>query len=275
MSDQSGGPGWWLASDGKWYPPDQAPPVPPPDTWARPAPGPAPRPGPSSGANAALVVAGVLGVLLMVGAVVVLTGSDDRTDDADATAGTEDREGAEQAPAPTIPDGFVLAEGDGASIAVPASWTVLDPEAVAMSTEELAAAFPDADPEVLRQESSMFVEGAVLVAFDLGDEELASNVNILRFPTDQGLDDLGEQAEQEIDAFGGEVRASSVVQLPVGPAVRVAYDADVTGPGGSTHRASGVQHYVPLAGQTYVVTTTGQAGVDALADEMMATFRVG
>ena len=21
VSDQSGGPGWWLASDGKWYPP--------------------------------------------------------------------------------------------------------------------------------------------------------------------------------------------------------------------------------------------------------------
>ena len=31
MSDQSGGPGWWLASDGKWYPPAaQAPTVAPP-----------------------------------------------------------------------------------------------------------------------------------------------------------------------------------------------------------------------------------------------------
>jgi uncharacterized RDD family membrane protein YckC len=25
MSDESQGPGWWLASDGKWYPPDQRP----------------------------------------------------------------------------------------------------------------------------------------------------------------------------------------------------------------------------------------------------------
>src|SRR5690554_2550534 len=25
MSDTSQGPGWWLASDGKWYPPEQAP----------------------------------------------------------------------------------------------------------------------------------------------------------------------------------------------------------------------------------------------------------
>jgi hypothetical protein len=29
MSDVSGGPGWWLASDGKWYPPQEAP-LPPP-----------------------------------------------------------------------------------------------------------------------------------------------------------------------------------------------------------------------------------------------------
>jgi hypothetical protein len=32
MSDVSGGPGWWLASDGKWYPPE---------SWAQPAPAPA------------------------------------------------------------------------------------------------------------------------------------------------------------------------------------------------------------------------------------------
>jgi hypothetical protein len=32
MSEQSGGPGWWLASDGKWYPPpmEALPPPPPP-----------------------------------------------------------------------------------------------------------------------------------------------------------------------------------------------------------------------------------------------------
>jgi hypothetical protein len=30
MSDASQGPGWWLASDGKWYPPESAPAPPPP-----------------------------------------------------------------------------------------------------------------------------------------------------------------------------------------------------------------------------------------------------
>jgi hypothetical protein len=30
MSDVAQGPGWWLASDGKWYPPQNVPPPPPP-----------------------------------------------------------------------------------------------------------------------------------------------------------------------------------------------------------------------------------------------------
>lgn len=42
MSDVSQGPGWWLASDGKWYPP-QSEPAPPPPT---PVPPPAPQPQP-------------------------------------------------------------------------------------------------------------------------------------------------------------------------------------------------------------------------------------
>jgi uncharacterized membrane protein len=38
MSDTSQGPGWWQASDGKWYPPEQAPGGPPPGApTARPA----------------------------------------------------------------------------------------------------------------------------------------------------------------------------------------------------------------------------------------------
>ena len=62
MSDTSQGPGWWLASDGKWYPPEAAPPPPPPpsplgghepgNSLAVPPPDTAPRgqPEPQSGA---------------------------------------------------------------------------------------------------------------------------------------------------------------------------------------------------------------------------------
>lgn len=49
MSDTSQGPGWWLASDGRWYPPTSAPrqpppPPPPPIGASAPLPGPAVSP---------------------------------------------------------------------------------------------------------------------------------------------------------------------------------------------------------------------------------------
>ena len=47
MSDVSQGPGWWEASDGKWYPPEATP------GYASPAPdAPSPGPGPAYGSNA-------------------------------------------------------------------------------------------------------------------------------------------------------------------------------------------------------------------------------
>lgn len=50
MSDTSQGPGWWLASDGKWYPPEESPGYEPASVPAI-APGAVPRPGtlPASG----------------------------------------------------------------------------------------------------------------------------------------------------------------------------------------------------------------------------------
>ncbi len=55
-------PGWWLASDGNWYPPESAPaPAPPP-------PGPVPSSGPQgtgpNGTATAALVTGILAVLL-------------------------------------------------------------------------------------------------------------------------------------------------------------------------------------------------------------------
>lgn len=58
MSQFSQGPGWWLASDGKWYPPQPgAPQAAPAPQWGQTgaAPDPAPRPGANGLAIAALV----------------------------------------------------------------------------------------------------------------------------------------------------------------------------------------------------------------------------
>jgi hypothetical protein len=71
MSEQSGGPGWWQASDGKWYPPEQAPTAAQPTadpTATQPAYG-----APAAGAPAAgVAAAGGGGASKVIGIVVVL-----------------------------------------------------------------------------------------------------------------------------------------------------------------------------------------------------------
>ena len=57
MSDASQGPGWWQASDGKWYPPEAKLPPPPPGAYAA-APAPA-------GRSAATIVAIVVGAFVV------------------------------------------------------------------------------------------------------------------------------------------------------------------------------------------------------------------
>jgi uncharacterized membrane protein len=52
VSDESQGPGWWLASDGKWYPPELAPGAPSPTAYTAPAGAPGGTPGGSAAGTA-------------------------------------------------------------------------------------------------------------------------------------------------------------------------------------------------------------------------------
>src|SRR4051794_35365991 len=122
MSDTSQGPGWWLASDGKWYSPEQvlapdppaaAPtepvvavaPVTPPPTIPPPTPSPAPAPATKGGSGclkAFLIVAAVMAVLAMglfvLLAFVVSKGVDKVNDSAKAEQKVEDRTGIKSNP---------------------------------------------------------------------------------------------------------------------------------------------------------------------------------
>ena len=70
MSDQSQGPGWWLASDGKWYPPESAPTLTAPPPPGFPAAG-YPRPGSTNGFAIVSMVLGILW-LYTVGSILAL-----------------------------------------------------------------------------------------------------------------------------------------------------------------------------------------------------------
>ncbi len=66
MSEQSEGPGWWQASDGKWYSPEQRPATsapPPPTSAPHTTPGPIQDPGgpsaPAIGATSWVVIGGI------------------------------------------------------------------------------------------------------------------------------------------------------------------------------------------------------------------------
>ena len=70
MSDQSQGPGWWLASDGKWYPPQSPPPYQP--APYRPPVGPSSK---KSGCSSAALLGGLLVVLLLLFVAIGIAGS--------------------------------------------------------------------------------------------------------------------------------------------------------------------------------------------------------
>jgi len=85
MSDASQGPGWWLASDGKWYPPNQATTQtvpqgadPPPQWGAAPTPPPQYAPGTppkkSKTLRNVLIIVGVFLVLMVGGCVALIAG---------------------------------------------------------------------------------------------------------------------------------------------------------------------------------------------------------
>ncbi|HMS12005.1 MAG TPA: PASTA domain-containing protein [Microthrixaceae bacterium] len=109
MSDSSGGDGWWIASDGKWYPPESrpttppppppasgtAPTAPPPYTWA---PGPSSAPPGKPKRSTFKIVGGVVLALLVLGA--IGAAMDDKKDEV-ATSDTTVATTSTVLPAPT------------------------------------------------------------------------------------------------------------------------------------------------------------------------------
>ena len=273
MSDQSQGPGWWLASDGKWYPPDQAPAVPPPETWATPPAGPPPAAGMSTGAKVAIALAGGFVVLVVLSILAVALLGEETEKRFERTGEAIGRDPTDPAPA-DIPDGYTLVEGDGVSIAAPESWMEVSAEDFTLSPEEMREAFPDAPDAYIEQASSFFEQGAVLVAFER-DAAAPDNISIGEFPGTASFSTYQQSVKAEAEALGGRILDTSTVELPAGEASRVEYEAKVVGFDGEPVVFSGVQFHVPVEDRTYLITITMGQGDPDLADTMARTFRVG
>jgi hypothetical protein len=103
MSDVSQGPGWWQASDGKWYPPQPAAPTtappPPPAYGPPPAPQWTPPPAKKGGNKGCLIALAVVGAVVVLGIVatvviiaVVADEVDDRVDEEGITTFSDNDE---------------------------------------------------------------------------------------------------------------------------------------------------------------------------------------
>src|SRR4051812_11033540 len=106
MSDISQGPGWWQASDGKWYPPQQAPTAAPPPAapppqpqWGAPPPAPqapqwgGPAPAKKGGNKGCLIALAVVGALLVVGIIATVVLVVVARDKVENTVDRADRDG--------------------------------------------------------------------------------------------------------------------------------------------------------------------------------------
>ncbi len=297
MSEQSQGPGWWQASDGRWYPPESA--TPPPDESAGPRPGepyyqaPSGAGGPDRSKVVAGVVAGVVVlVALIVGAVVLLGGDDDEEQadppditavpDEDEPAETEDPDepepdGPDDEPgSPDVPEGFQLIEGSEGdfSIAIPEDWQSEDQD-----FEVLAEQLQEDNPELgaaLEQSLPQLESSGALFAFGPPRPDgSVDSINILRLPPTGGEipPGLEVQLRSQLEGLGATDLESTELEVPVGPAVRGQYNLPINRPDGSQVEVTTVQYYVVTPDGGWVLTYSTVDDDASLIDEVIETFR--
>lgn len=235
MSDQPSGPGWWLASDGRWYPPElhpDAPKEPPPSTWAAPgdtetapgwatpfpttppaseAPGPqwsAPTPAPTPAKRSPWLLAiAIVVVLIVVGAVAALvTRSSDRSSSVSGASASDS-----SAPAGTTPAGPTVRNAAGdVSLTLPTGWVGADVEnGTAGIGDKL---FPD-DPDksaTIEQRLSLLPRATVIFGADASrlTGGFTPNVNVATDPTapsSLSLDAIGRAEADGTTRFGATV----------------------------------------------------------------------
>ncbi|MGI8662038.1 MAG: hypothetical protein ACR2LQ_02365 [Acidimicrobiales bacterium] len=311
MADVAQGPGWWQASDGRWYPPElhpgapAAPPGPPPEQPAWPVPGelgtrtreshvgpmppfppgpaqqqvsappwaPSGEPAPTRHTGRYIAIAASALAVVLLGLFVVGT----RKHDNDST-----RSATSDVSAPTSASGVaggptVEAPASGISLTLPADWVGAPVE---NGVEGLGATlFPD-DPDLADLVDSR--AGAlprIVVLFGIDSAALkdrasfTANVNVLADATVPKSYTLAEAAKAEAKGIEqlGTVTDQSSVDLGANRAVRIEYE-------GKNAAFSGYAYIFKEAGQFWAVTYSFQGKSEAnvaIADASAATFKVG
>jgi hypothetical protein len=134
MASGSGGPGWWQASDGRWYPPQAAPGNLPPPPGTQPAPQIYQRPVPQApkrrgGGHKGVTVLVVL-VALMLIVIVVVASASSKSPGSAATTTT-----ATPSPTTTVPSAPTTTASTATTTPTPAPTTTTAPAPAVVFTE--------------------------------------------------------------------------------------------------------------------------------------------
>lgn len=289
MSDFSQGEGWWQASDGKWYPPQTAPP-----SFSAPAPAPTP---PKGGLGTGPIVAIVVAVVAVIGGIVFLaTRSDDEKKNVAATQSSSEstrsssssrlssssRSSASSssgAPDVDAPPGFKVHSNDADefALAIPESFEVIDVSAGDL--DEIIERLSEANPglaDMADQIKSIFSSGGKLVAIDPdASEGFSDNLNIIVTPGTGDVTSLTaqEQIRQQIETFATNVEFDEV-QAHGRSILTASYEATINRPDGTPALFYGRQAYIPAGGRVWVLTfSTGSAAAELFGD-IVSSFDV-
>lgn len=263
MSDQQQGPGWWQASDGRWYPPEQHPSVVPPGGWTAPSaptappslappwsvPPAVPVPptrGMSRGAKVALILGIPLGLLVVLVMVVTLLGTS--SDDPEVVPVTA-----------AVPESFVRFEDPAGEFTID-----IEPEWISLSLRgdltglgaktapddpELAAAIDATVAAVPRQ-----LVFAALERETLGTARFVASINIVPVPRDgASIDVIEREIPSSVELFGAGDAEVERVETSNGDGLRMSYRFEQGGP---LSGVEGLQYYVLGEETVWVLTLT-------------------
>ena len=288
MSDYPQGPGWWQASDGKWYPPQEPTAVQPQQTSPYPpyqAPGTPPPPAPKSKGPliAVLAVVAVIAVAI-VGFVVVSGGDDDEQADDPPVAtepeGEETTTTADDGGDPgDAPEGFVVfaSPEEGFTILLPDEWREFDlaDPAVQQQLDDFIGENPRMG-RALSSAQDIIDAGGVLLAIDPVRTPFGPNINMIKSPGETNLEFLESTVANQLEPIGATNITTDIVEVPAGEALAIEYDLPLNLPEGGSIDVHGMQFQLPAAGSTWAITmTTDDIDRDrAQFEQMIDSFTV-
>ena len=264
---QQTGPTW--APSGPVWPPSDGSPPPPylpysfPPAVVSPQKSTRPR-------NAGIAAAALLIVAVAVAGVLILTG---RTSPAASNSNNLAVSGPKTASTPAGYTSFVDS-ADRFSIAVPSSWTEVNPESAGSiaAFEQVEQNNPNLKA-IIGSPSSLEAKGMRFLAIDTADQESQPSTINVTAQADPGFQDsefsqLVAQLPAEFSKFGATMLGSSTVSLPGGEALRVSLDLPLTDDLGNRTTLAETQYYLGSNDFIYVITGTGP-GLTTIA----STFR--